>query len=763
MALATVESLVSLLRDGKFLSSPQIKTLTDELARDFSNPEALVNELQQRDWLTAFQAARLVEGREESLTIGPYVLLEPLGEGGMGQVYKARHPTLDRVVALKVIRQQHLADDPEIVRRFQREARAAAVLTHPNVVLIYDSGNARDTYYIAMQYLEGADLARLVKEQGPLPIAQACDFIRQAAMGLQHLHEHGMVHRDIKPSNLMATSAAAARAAEAVDPGTTVADRPSRARKTAVLPRPTKPGDGPVIKLLDMGLVRLDYAVDRSANGSLTQAGSMVGTPDYIAPEQARDARRVDIRGDLYSLGCSFYYLLSGRAPFPDGTAIEKVLMHQLDEPKPIQEVRPEVDAEVAAVLRKLMAKRPMDRYQTPAEVVEALAPLAQPKLEPAEPPRTTEVALAPTLVPAKDETAPATPRVQVVPNVPAGEKLAASVFHWDEAAPKTPPVAAPEVEKLKKIAFLKGHGGCVMSLAFSPDRDTLASGALDCRTRVWTFHGKPHERSALRTHNTPVHALAFSLDNKILATGSGAMDGLVWLWDMREEHPPGIAVLQGHQGPIESLSFAPDGKFLASASSDKTVRVWEVSGPDYRLRCALKGHVRTVKAVAFAPDNKTVASGGEDTTVRLWNPMRSLWSKELAVLEGHRDQVRAVVFSPDGTKVASGGQDQCVILWDIARPSEKPVVLRGHGSTVRELMFTADGQTLVSVEDGRQVIHWDILTGGRLHTWLLPDPLITSFAFTRDARYLAAGTSEGPVAVYRLGEKKKSSSSASS
>jgi WD40 repeat protein len=213
---------------------------------------------------------------------------------------------------------------------------------------------------------------------------------------------------------------------------------------------------------------------------------------------------------------------------------------------------------------------------------------------------------------------------------------------------------------------------------------------------------------------------------------------------------------LQGHQGPIESLSFASDSKVLASASSDKTVRVWEVTGPDYRLRCALKGHTRPVKVVAFAPDGKSVASGGEDGTVRLWNPTRSLWSKELAVLEGHRAQVRALAYSPDGTKLASGSQDQCVILWDLAAPSRPPLVLRGHGSSVRELAFTPDGQVLVSVEDGRQVIHWDVERGERLRTWVLPDPLIASFAFTVDGRYLAAGTSEGPVAVYRLGDKKK-------
>src|SRR5262249_18869176 len=145
------------------------------------------------------------------------------------------HQTLDRLVALKVIRQEHLADDPEVVRRFQREARAAAILTHPNIVVVYDSGQARDQYYIAMQYLEGADLARLVKEKGPLPVGRACDFTRQAALGLQPLHEHGMVHRDTKPSNLMAARPPASRPPD--DPGSTVLDWPARSRKTPVLAR----------------------------------------------------------------------------------------------------------------------------------------------------------------------------------------------------------------------------------------------------------------------------------------------------------------------------------------------------------------------------------------------------------------------------------------------------------------------------------------------------------------------------------------------
>jgi WD40 repeat protein len=402
-----------------------------------------------------------------------------------------------------------------------------------------------------------------------------------------------------------------------------------------------------------------------------------------------------------------------------------------------------------------------MDRYQTPAEVIEALAALALPR--PEAPPVRPAAGPAPATPVPRDDTPPATPRVEIqaVPGTPP-EQLAASVYHWGEAAPKTPPTnVIVELEKANKIAFLKGHAGCVMSLAFAPNRETLASGGVDCRTRIWEFSGKqPHERSALRAQNTPVHAMTFSPDSHVLATGSGAMDGLICLWNMREEQPPCIAALQGHQGAIEALVFAADGKFLASASGDKTVRVWETAGPDFRSRCVLKGHTRPVKAVAFSPDNKTVASAGEDCAVRLWNPLRSLWSKELAVLEGHRDHVSALAFSPDGRLLASAGQDQCVILWDLgALPATQTKVLRGNTSVVGQLVFTPDGQGLISAENGRQVIQWDVATGKRLRTWQLPDPLLASFAFTVDGRYLAAGTAEGPVAVYRLGDKKKPAS----
>ena len=280
------------------------------------------------------------------------------------------------------------------MRRFQREARAAAQMAHPNVVVVYDADQVGKTYFIAMEHVEGTDLSRLVKQVGPLPVDLACDYIRQAALGLQYIHERGMVHRDIKPSNLLVSQRRRARPRRSA--------KPSAQGGALRLPRPAdpsrRPGPAPddsgsasglssrgVVKVLDMGLVRLVQAGDtgQTSAASLTREGSVVGTPDYIAPEQARNAHRVDIRADLYSLGCTFYYLLTGRTPFPEGGVIEKLLMHQMDEPRPVDQLRPEVPKEVAAVISKLMAKRPEERYQEPDEVAEVLATVQAPTSAP--------------------------------------------------------------------------------------------------------------------------------------------------------------------------------------------------------------------------------------------------------------------------------------------------------------------------------------------------------------------------------------------
>ncbi|HEX7447399.1 MAG TPA: efflux RND transporter permease subunit [Pirellulales bacterium] len=266
-----------------------------------------------------------------------YRVVEILGQGGMGTVYKAEHKLMGRLVALKVISNRYL-DRPEWLERFRREIKAAAQLDHPNIIQAYDAEEVGSSQVLVMEYAPGENLERYLKRRGPLPVHEACEYVRQAALGLEHAYERGMVHRDIKPQNLLRTPSGK-------------------------------------IRILDFGLAR--FASESAMPGSLTQSGLTVGTPDYIAPEQALDARRADIRADIYSLGCTLYQLLCGAPPFPNGTPIQKVMRHQGEAPAPLRSRRADVPRGLAKVVDKMLAKDPNHRYQTPAAVADGLAPWA--------------------------------------------------------------------------------------------------------------------------------------------------------------------------------------------------------------------------------------------------------------------------------------------------------------------------------------------------------------------------------------------------
>jgi serine/threonine protein kinase len=265
-------------------------------------------------------------------------ILGELGRGGMGVVYKAEHRLMERLVAIKVINQR-LLDRPEALERFRREVKAAAKLSHPNIVTAYDAEQAGDLHLLVMELVEGLSLAQFLQRKGTLPVGQACDFVGQALQGLQHAFQKGMVHRDLKPQNLMLTAKG-------------------------------------VVKILDFGLARL--ARERDREGGLTQENATMGTPDYMAPEQAMDAHQADIRADVYSLGCTLYCLLCGQPPFPEGTAMNKILAHMRQEPRPVRELRPDVPAGLTEVVARMMAKDPAKRPQTPAEVALALQPFGK-------------------------------------------------------------------------------------------------------------------------------------------------------------------------------------------------------------------------------------------------------------------------------------------------------------------------------------------------------------------------------------------------
>jgi serine/threonine protein kinase len=758
--ISSSSALVDYLRDQQFLDPAQVEEVVRELVPRHADPRALGQELVRYGWLTWYQAEQIVAGNGAELVLGPYRLLEPLGEGGMGQVFKALQQRLNRIVALKVIRQDLLSKDQEVLRRFQREARTAAQLSHPNVVIVYDADQVGDRHFIAMEYVEGTDLSRLVKHRGPLAVAQACDFIRQAALGLQHAHESGMVHRDIKPSNLFATLLKP-KGASGIYPLPSLAGPPPEAEQTVSGGTPesvklcSELATGAVIKILDMGIARLAEPDDRTeSNHSLTREGALMGTPDYIAPEQARNARAADIRSDLYSLGCTFYFLLTGQPPFPSGSMVEKLMMHQMEEPQPVEELRPDVPVEVRAVLHKLMAKHAEDRYQTPGELVDALtAPAAGGSSLLIRLPRGDSAEASPT---ASDQAGLGqTPPVAKLSPV-SDERMAASVFGWMAAKEAEPTL---ESEPALRIALLKGHRGWVTTLIFSPDRDTLASGGVDGAVRLWSFSkSRPGDQVLSRAHRGEVNSLAFAPDSQMLASGSGSLDGLISLWDLSAGKPTRRAEIVGHRGSVEGLAFAPDGKQLASGGADGTVRLWDLAGPRPRERAVLRGHAASVRAVAFSPDGRAVASAGQDGTARLWNAAK-LWPKEQAVLQMPSGHARTLAFAPDGQALALGSIDQTVRLWDVSGPEPaERLVLKGHAGVVRLVVSSSEGNTLLSVDDRGLVILWDVASGTTIRIWQFPRTMLCSVTATIDGRYLASGNSDGSVGIFRLYPKRADS-----
>jgi len=283
--------------------------------------------------LTRFQAEKLLTGRWRGFTIsGKYRLLEHLGRGGMGDIYLCEHIRMGRKVALKVLPRQQ-AEDPASLERFYREAKAVALLDHPHIVRAHDIDHEDKLHFLVLEFVDGCNLHDFVRKNGTLAPGRAAHYIRQAALGLEHAHKARLVHRDMKPGNL-------------------ILDRQG------------------TVKLLDMGLAR--FFDDTAAYVEKFEAGYIIGTADYVAPEQINDGN-VDVRADIYSLGGTFYYLLVGKSPFQDGTTPQKMIWHQVRQPRSLRLLRPDVPEGLVRIIEKMMAKEAGRRYQTPAEVVVAL------------------------------------------------------------------------------------------------------------------------------------------------------------------------------------------------------------------------------------------------------------------------------------------------------------------------------------------------------------------------------------------------------
>jgi serine/threonine-protein kinase len=355
MSIENNHTLLQVLLRVELLTPEQVEQVARELAPLYEEPRDLGQYLVEIDWMTAYQLHLLFEGHWNELRVGPYFIMDRLGEGGVSEVFKAWDTQRGRVVALKVLR-QHLAAQSDAAHQFQQELQAVTRLNHPNVVKTFDADQLGRLHYFAMEFIEGTDLDRYVQRHGPLEFEEACDYIRQVAQGLQHAHQLGLVHRDIKPANLFL-----------VNPPLTM--NPLTTANGPVVRR----GPDPVVKILDWGLARLQpkpgEPVDTTGLNLDAEQGALIGTADYIAPEQSKDASLVDIRADVYSLGCTFYFVLTGQPVFPGNSLMQKILQHQQAPPRSVRELRPEVPEDIDSLILKMLEKKPQDRIQIPLMV----------------------------------------------------------------------------------------------------------------------------------------------------------------------------------------------------------------------------------------------------------------------------------------------------------------------------------------------------------------------------------------------------------
>jgi len=374
----TVADLLALVRQSGVVDEERLNVYLQQLRAAAimpNEPKGLAQLLIDDGILTRFHAEQLLQGRWRGFTLGKYRILERLGTGGMSSVFLGEHVLMHRRVAIKVL-PVALAEDPWFVQQFYREARAIGALDHPNIVRAHDIDREGALHFLVLEYVDGASLQQIVSKHGPMDIHRAANYIRQAAFGLAHIHSAGLVHRDMKPGNLLLNRRG-------------------------------------VIKILDMGLACCSQKASAAfaAPGGINPSGKglegresmpppdaekrTVGSGDYLAPEQILSSDSVDARADIYSLGATLYFLLSGKPPFPEGSPdYHKLIWHLTRHPPPIRDLRPEVPQAIAAIVDKMTAKNPWDRYQSSTDVVKALNPWTRTAIPP--PPDSEMLRLSP-------------------------------------------------------------------------------------------------------------------------------------------------------------------------------------------------------------------------------------------------------------------------------------------------------------------------------------------------------------------------------
>ena len=763
-------------RDCPTCGSPVMKMdadLTFSKADGEGNPNASGASEEQATWPSRSPAPEIPP------TVPGFKIERELGRGGMGVVYLARQIELNRPVALKMIL-SGLHAGPSELARFRTEARAAAQLQHPNIVQIYEVGEAEGRPYLALEYVPGGSLAAWLTGQ-PWSPRDAARLVETLARAIQHAHVRGVIHRDLKPANILLAS----------EPTHLGSEGP---RTSSALLRPLIP------KITDFGLAK--HLSDSERPAGPTRTGAVVGTPSYIAPEQASGkARGVGPAADVYSLGAILYELLTGRPPFRGETPLDTVLQVVADDPVPPRRLQPKVPRDLETICLKCLEKEPRKRYASALDLAEDLHRFREGRPILARPSSVGQRAWKW----AKRKPALTLLILGAIGAVVAGFAISVKVNVELQAAAQRERDLARQADQQRHIAdaerqrafeetlraedlrrqaqleaMLARRSNYALQLAQAftlSERDPLQATILlddarrcppELRDFTWGYLRRlcRRERPPLQGHLISVSALAFAPDGSWLA--SAGWDRAVRLWQPRLGNAP-WASLTLHDGLITSMAVHPNGRLLATASDDHTVRLWRVTRPwlgnptagPWLLPWPMLQeeallplpHSHGARSVAFSPDGKRLATGGYEGSIRLWDV--ATW-REIASAHGHESEVWALAFTPDGQILASGGQDRQIHLWDMKRAEESPDdfrwhTLRGHDDAVTALAFSPDGKTLASGGgfDDQSLRLWDVARRKERYRLRGHIRAVYAVAFAPDGQAVATGSADGTIRLW--------------
>jgi WD40 repeat protein/predicted Ser/Thr protein kinase len=617
--------------------------------------------------------------------VAGYEVMRVLGRGGMGVVYLAWQTGLSRLVALKTVLAGAHAG-PEERARFRTEAEAAARLVHPHIVQIHEIGEAHGQPFLAMEYVEGGSLAAWLDGM-PQPARAAAAFVATLAEAVHHAHQRGIIHRDLKPANILLG-------------------------QKSLVPNPGSRESGSA--KLDLGQFDpkiTDFSLAKLVVGGASQtvSGTILGTPAYMAPEQAAGASApVGPAADVHSLGAILYELLTGRPPYQATSVLETLEQVRRQEPVAPRHLVSTIPRDLETACLKCLHKEPARRYESALALAEDLRryqagePVRARPVAAWErglrwirrhPARAALLAVSCLAVLALTGAVVGLTYNHQLQTLNAGLEAAVgqAKASRDALGQLERQVSYERDIHLADEAWHNGH--------FKRVRELLDGCPEDLRGWEWHYlYGQARDGDSLR-HNSGVLAVAFHPDNRHLA--SGCSDGSVWFWDIvtKKRH----FSKERHPGGVWSVAFSPDGRLLASAGEDRLVRLWNAD--DGRLLGKLSGHRLAVRCVAFHPAGTMLASAGKDGTIRLWDPRREREPRTLP--GGHKGGVLALAFAHDGRTLASGGADRMVRLWDPDTGVEVHA-LPGHTGDVYGLAFSPDGKTLASADADGTLRTWD-------------------------------------------------------